>query len=867
MRKFLLLSVIAAVVGNTNAQAPVLQPVRLGNPKIEQSMREERPIVSLPQRNNPASTRTTTGSTASHKGTNTEKSLANGTPLNSQKIGSAGNLLTITEGGCNQLFGYGPLNLVSFIHRTDPTVSPTGNIAQYSFDFSKDNGQTWQNNIGPFTNQANPPIDNNGSDPHGRFPQATIFNTNGNNNPDSAYLVYSGTWHDAPPSATSGSWVGQMRGRGQFTGDSSTFNIHVDTINNGTTDIATSLCQGAPGVFWAVNLDWTGTFATTSNDITNGIIVEKGLWNSNTHDIDWTAHEIVQQFDSFTANSVNISSAQAFNIAFDPTGQYGWIACLGDITTNPTDSVNEPIFWKTVDGGNTWSAPMQIHLDSLPGVVAALNGVTIYPPASGQPTGAITSGIPTTSFEASLTVDYLGNPHLFTTVGNGNGYSIESGAGYTAYDITLNPANTCTQTWNGWAAIFVDSIQTLRGNTTLDATPLTEDNRPLVSRTVDGQKLFFFWSASDVTLTQADNNEFPNLFVRGFDVVHSTSTPSINLTQGDQLWGGPTTLYPQGGNVNGGTLQGAFYSTVSPIAIPNGSTGYTVPLVLTQIDYTQNTGQSANPAQFYYINNLNFSQYDFTQGVSATLTPIGSDTVIIVIHSAYTDSGATLQYGDTACTHSGLLHVVTNSSGLDVNTPGTYYINYAAEDGSGNIYATGNRVVIVVSPPVANFTYTQIAGLNVQFNDASLYSPTSWFWTFGDGGNDFTQNPLHTYTALGAYKVCLTATNTYGNSAPYCDSIHVTNVGIKEIDFASHVSMFPNPTSGVVAIVLDGNITNDFTLSVYNVLGEEVLPVSEYKAGTTNVQLSLGSFADGVYMVKVQSKQGSAVKRLVVSHK
>ncbi len=870
MRKFLLLSAVAAVVQFSNAQAPVAKPERLGNAWIQQSMKEERPVVLLPQGSStPARTHAATNNhvvaNGHHKGSNTEKSLA-GTVLNSQVIGSAGNLLTITEANCNQLYSNTPLNIVSFVHRTDPTVSPTGNIAQYSLDFSLDGGTTWRTNMGPFTNSANPPIDNNGTDPHGRFPQGLIFNPAGNTNPDSAYEVYSGTWHDAPVNATTGSWVGQLRGRGQFTGDSSTFNVHIDTINNGNTDIATGFCEGAPGTVWSVNLDWTGTFATTSNEITNGIIVEKGVWNATNRDFDWTAHEIVQQFDSFTANSINISSAQSFNIAFDPTGQYGWISCLGDIRTNSVDSTNEPIFWKTTDGGNTWSNAMQIPLDSIPGVVAALNGATIYPPASGAQTGAITSGVPTTSFESKLAVDYLGNPHLFTTIGNGNGYSIESGAGYIAYDITLNPANSCTQTWNGWAAIFVDSIQTLRGNTTEDATPLTEDNRPLVSRSADGTKLFFFWSTSDVTLTQADNNEFPNLFTRGFDIVHSTSTPSINLTQGDPLWGGPTTLYPTGGTAEGGTLQGAFYSTVSPIATTNGSTGYTVPLVLTAVDYTTQTGQSGNPAQFYYINNITFSNFDFTIGVSASLTPIGQDTVYIAVGATYTDAGATITYLDTACTHSGILHVVTNSSGLNTNAPGTYYINYAAEDGSGNVYATGNRVVIVVSPPVADFTYTLLAGQNVQFTDASLYNPTSWLWTFGDGGNDFTQNPFHTYAVHGSYNVCLRDSNAYGSSATVCHMITVVS-GINEVDFASQINMFPNPTSGLVSITLNANLNRDFTVSVYNVIGEEVIGANEFKAGTTNVQLNAANLADGVYMVKLQSNQGSAVKRLVVSHK
>ena len=876
MRKFLLLSAIAAVVQISSAQAPTARPQKLGNSWIQQSMQEDRPVVVIPQGNTSAAStshviNTHRTNTARHG--NTLKSLGNGATLNEQAIGSAGNLLTITNFNCNQLYGYnsGQIDLVSFIHRTDNTVSPTGNIAQYSYDFSKDGGNTWSNNVGPFTVGTIPNgdiIDNAGTDPHGRFPQGAIFNRSGNNNPDSAYLVYSGTWHNSPPTGTAtGSWMGQMRGRGQFTGDSSTFNVHVDTVNNGAVNIASGFCAGAPGVFWAVNQDWSGTFSTTSNDITRGVIVEKGVWNANTRDIDWTYNEIYQQFDSFTANSVIITAAQSFDIAFDPTGQNGWISCLGDISLNPVDSTNNPIFWHTTDGGAHWSNAMQIPLDSLPGVVAALNLVTLYqgPPPGNNPTGLVTSGIPTTSFQAKLTVDYLGNPHLFTTVGNGNSYSIESGAGYTAYDITLNPTNSCTPTWNGWAAVFVDSIQTLRGNTTTDATPLTEDNRPLVSRSADGTKLFFFWSATDVNTAQGDNNEFPNLWVRGFDIVHSTSTPSINLTEGDSRFGGPTTNFPNGGNIEGASLQGAFYPTVSPIALPYQSTGWNIPVVLTQIDYTANAGSSSDPAQFWYVSNINFSPFDFTNGITATVSLNGADTVYLPVNTSYSDAGATLNYLDTACTHSGILHIVTNSSGLVDSVPGTYYVSYSAEDSAGNIYATTNRVVVVTSPPVANFSYFVSSGFGVQFTDLSLYNPTSWSWTFGDGGSDVVQNPYHGYTAAGSFNVCLTASNTYGSSAQHCQLVAVT--GINDIEFASRINMFPNPANGRVTLSLEGNATPDFKLSVYNVLGEEVMPVSEYKAGTTNVDMNVSALSSGVYLVKVQSNQGSAVKRLTVSHK
>ncbi|MEZ5359993.1 MAG: PKD domain-containing protein [Candidatus Zixiibacteriota bacterium] len=69
-------------------------------------------------------------------------------------------------------------------------------------------------------------------------------------------------------------------------------------------------------------------------------------------------------------------------------------------------------------------------------------------------------------------------------------------------------------------------------------------------------------------------------------------------------------------------------------------------------------------------------------------------------------------------------------------------------------------------PPVADFTANVTSGyapLAVTFTDQSLYNPTSWSWTFGDGGTSTAQNPSHTYTAAGTYTVTLTATNAFGS--------------------------------------------------------------------------------------------------------
>ncbi len=83
--------------------------------------------------------------------------------------------------------------------------------------------------------------------------------------------------------------------------------------------------------------------------------------------------------------------------------------------------------------------------------------------------------------------------------------------------------------------------------------------------------------------------------------------------------------------------------------------------------------------------------------------------------------------------------------------------------------------------PTADFVGTPTSGeypLAVQFSDLSSGDPTSWSWTFGDGGTSTAQNPSHTYTAAGVYTVSLTATNAQGSdTATKTGYITVTEPG------------------------------------------------------------------------------------------
>jgi len=91
---------------------------------------------------------------------------------------------------------------------------------------------------------------------------------------------------------------------------------------------------------------------------------------------------------------------------------------------------------------------------------------------------------------------------------------------------------------------------------------------------------------------------------------------------------------------------------------------------------------------------------------------------------------------------------------------------------------SGFRASATPQPPVADFSGSPTSGdypLNVNFSDLSTNSPTSWSWTFGDGGSSTSANPSHVYNAAGDYTVSLTVSNSQGSDvATKVAYIHVT---------------------------------------------------------------------------------------------
>jgi len=127
---------------------------------------------------------------------------------------------------------------------------------------------------------------------------------------------------------------------------------------------------------------------------------------------------------------------------------------------------------------------------------------------------------------------------------------------------------------------------------------------------------------------------------------------------------------------------------------------------------------------------------------------------------------------------------------------GTYTVSLTVTNSAGSDTESKTDYITVseaTNPPVAAFSGSPTSGevpLTVNFTDESTNSPTSWSWTFGDGGTSTAQNPSYEYAAAGTYTVELTVTNAYGSDTETkTDYITVTEQGTGPVMHVSDITV------------------------------------------------------------------------------
>jgi hypothetical protein len=599
----------------------------------------------------------------------------------SANLGSASNMFTLIRNSTNPIVADKNLNTVIHIHRNDINIYG-GNNGLLRYDISTNSGTTWTNNIGTLN-----PLLNTGNS--GRYPNITIHNPTGNTNPNNAFLGHL----DATVDFTANVWTGQLTGVRQLNGLGNTENYN--QASNGGMLIPSSLVKGAPGIYWAVDAMSTG----------NGFKIYKGTWNGST-DINW-----VTNYSVTPSMQYNLSDA---SIAFDPTGTFGYMSFLGHLIGGPVNAAINPVFYKTIDGGNTWTGPVEVDVNQFSCITANIAG----------------GNVPTCGYESDLTVDVNGNPHFFTTIGNGNnGYSIYFNQWHHMYDIT---------SFNGvWNAYDVANVNAGRATWGVSPNTAQMDWAPQISRTADGKKIFFSW-ADNSTYLLGDPNLTPNLFSRGFDVQTYKWTGIKDFTSCNVALNG-LILFPH----------------AAPDVLEPSLTSYKIPYVYGE--YTV-AGDPLSACNFKFLDNATFINADFSinQPMASAVIQQGNNWLLCPATTASLSITGTY---DAVLWSNG---AITNTT--SISTPSNYIVTVR------NGCALAADTIIVTS------LTTVITPTNAAFCSGSATTPTlnvtgnalSYTWTPGN----ITTNSIvvsSTITATTVYTV-----NAAGNNCVYPQTLTVT---------------------------------------------------------------------------------------------
>nr|NQU93905.1 fibronectin type III domain-containing protein [Bacteroidota bacterium] len=504
-----------------------------------------------------------------------------------QDIGTSANAYSYGyEGGQRSIVCVNnALNMVTNFHRMGGALDPGGYSGDLGFDISTDGGMTWSNmnEVYVATNNAGGGYFTDAA----RYPNHGVYNPMGNTDPNEAYLHFWAPNLDGSNSPDS--WGGYSFGRAKI-GDISDTTKNLKSSHG---DFYQYLPKGYTmtnlGEVWVTDLnqDWSsGSMIYQGN-----MIINHGTWNATTLRFDY--EEFLIDCPTF-GGMAGLPEHQA--IEFAPDGVTGYIAVLADNGNVPISAGRSfyPILWKTNDGGETWSEPIELAIAGEGGVEAVQDFLSDSELAElfSPPVPARDEIEFTTAFDFDLSVDVWGNPHIAVVCGI---------TGSTAYSIMTPQLNTTdymptaafdissSDGGDTWYGIECGRMKTFRG----DFGDLFEDNRIQIARSPDGFRMFLTWLDTD--LPGYNQNEQPDVWARGIDLL--TMMKTANNEGAD---------YPD--NVtefSEGMWQAYFQSTGNEVLMSGDS--YTIPIVYEGMDL-----DPSQPVQYKYIVDFSYANADFS---------------------------------------------------------------------------------------------------------------------------------------------------------------------------------------------------------------------------------------------------------------
>ena len=172
--------------------------------------------------------------------------------------------------------------------------------------------------------------------------------------------------------------------------------------------------------------------------------------------------------------------------------------------------------------------------------------------------------------------------------------------------------------------------------------------------------------------------------------------------------------------------------------------------------------------------------------------------------------------------------------------------------------------------PKANFDASKKSGITsdvITFRDSST-NAIEWKWTITPntymfhGGTSLTsQKPEIMFMANGKYTVSLNVKSScFGSdSITKTDYITIGSVGLPSFVSEATVSVFPNPSNGMINII--SSLTEKLEVSIYDMHGKLLVSTT---ASTANQTMDLQTAPKGMYFVVIKGQFSSMVKKIII---
>jgi hypothetical protein len=300
--------------------------------------------------------------------------------------------------------------------------------------------------------------------------------------------------------------------------------------------------------------------------------LRKGVWNGIN---DMTYSSIFLNIPVNNDNNGNANYAGKCGVAFANDGLtgYAWINGHYNFNNLAPDSAYNLGIVKTTDGGQTWGSVRYITFSgSGSGTINNLLGGT-------------GNGIYSTWTESDAAVDMNGNLHIACAIAPlASAFSISITPGtWGLFDVyTIDGGNT-------WRAELLDKPQTFEAIFPGTISFVSETNRAQVSKTWNGDKLFFGWMDTDTLAFGTYDNLNPDIHLRAYNVNTGLWTAASNATDSLPFTTGQCT-----------------FLNIAPYVM--GTTGiYTIPC-----SYTKILSLIENPVEHHYLNGIEIMDNNFT---------------------------------------------------------------------------------------------------------------------------------------------------------------------------------------------------------------------------------------------------------------